>query len=108
LYNIRLSQRRADSCVGYLISHGVDSNRLISKGYGENELAVPSCACEGPNEREQGQKCPESEHQKNRRTTVKVIDINYVAPAVKLKEKEAEPKQLLPGQRVRPGTQPRR
>lgn len=108
LYNIRLSQRRADSCVGYLISHGVDSNRLISKGYGENELAVPACACEGPNEREQGQKCPESEHQKNRRTTVKVIDINYVAPAVKLKEKEAEPKQLLPGQRVRPGTQPRR
>jgi outer membrane protein OmpA-like peptidoglycan-associated protein len=108
LYNMKLSQRRADSCVGYLISHGVDSNRLVSQGYGENDLFIKKCACEGVNEREQGQRCSEAEHQENRRTTVKVIDINYVAPAVRLKEKADAPKQLLPGQRVRPGTQPRR
>lgn len=105
LYNIKLSQRRADSCVGYLIRHGVDSMRLVSRGYGENELAIPKCACEGPNERIEGQKCTEAEHQENRRTTVKVIDTNY-NPPVKTKEPDA-PKNI-PGQRVRPGTQPRR
>lgn len=106
LYNILLSQRRADSCVGYLIRHGVDSMRLVSKGYGENELAIKKCACEGPNERAEGQKCSEAEHQKNRRTTVRVIDTNY-NPPVKVKETDA-PKNNIPGQRVRPGTQPRR
>jgi len=106
LYNIKLSQRRADSCVGYLIRHGVDSMRLVSKGYGENELAVKKCACEGPNERIEGQKCSEAEHQKNRRTTVRVIDTNY-NPPVKVKAPDA-PKNNIPGQRVRPGTQPRR
>lgn len=102
-YNIKLSQRRADSCVGYLIRHGVDSMRLVSRGYGENALAVPECNCEGPNERIEGQRCSEAQHQKNRRTTVKVIDINYVAPP---KPKPAEPVKPAPGQRVRPGSQP--
>jgi outer membrane protein OmpA-like peptidoglycan-associated protein len=33
--NIQLSQRRAQSVVEYLSSHGVSANRLRSKGYGE-------------------------------------------------------------------------
>ena len=105
-YNINLSQRRADSCVGYLISHGVDSMRLVSRGYGENELEIKECACEGPNERAQGQRCTEDQHQQNRRTTVKVIDTNY-NPPVKTQDPN-EPIKLGPGQRVRPGSQPPR
>jgi len=106
LYNIKLSQRRADSCVGYLIRNGVDSMRLVSRGYGENELELKECACEGPNERVQGQRCTEDQHQQNRRTTVKVIDTNY-NPPVKVKD-PTEPIKLGPGQRVRPGSQPQR
>jgi peptidoglycan-associated lipoprotein len=105
VYNIKLSQRRADSCVGYLIRHGVDSMRLVSRGYGENDLKLKECNCEGPNERAMGLKCTEAQHQQNRRTTVKVIDKNFVGVQ---KPKEVEAPRNAPGQRVRPGTQPPR
>ncbi len=77
-YNIGLSQRRADSAVAYLVRQGIDSLRLVSRGYGENKLAVEKCKCEGPDERIQGQKCTDEEHQLNRRTTVQILDINFV------------------------------
>ncbi|OYU94462.1 MAG: hypothetical protein CFE21_15755 [Bacteroidetes bacterium B1(2017)] len=82
LYNIGLSQRRADSAVAYLVRNGVDTLRLVSRGYGENvkDSAAMHCNCEGPNEREQGLKCTEAEHQLNRRTTVKVLDIFWEKP----------------------------
>lgn len=83
LYNINLSQRRADSAVAYLVRNGIDTMRLVSKGYGENMLEVTECACEGPNEREQGLKCTEAQHQLNRRTTVKVLDIYWEKPKPK-------------------------
>ena len=34
-YNERLSQRRAESVVNYLIAHGIAADRLTPKGYGE-------------------------------------------------------------------------
>ena len=34
-YNIRLSQRRAESVVNYLIAHGIAKDRLQPKGYGK-------------------------------------------------------------------------
>ena len=34
-YNERLSQRRAETVVNYLISKGIDAERLVAKGYGE-------------------------------------------------------------------------
>lgn len=34
-YNERLSQRRAESVVNYLIAHGIPADRLTPKGYGE-------------------------------------------------------------------------
>ena len=36
-YNERLSQRRAESVVNYLIDHGIASDRLTPKGYGESK-----------------------------------------------------------------------
>ena len=96
IYNIGLSQRRADSAVTYLRNHGIDSLRLVSVCYGENMLEVTECACEGPNEREQGLKCTEAQHQLNRRTTVKVLDIYWEKP------KSVAPIAPPPGQRGTP------
>jgi len=62
-YNEKLSQRRADAAVQYLIQNGINPDRLRSKGYGENLLAV-TCKCSD---------CTDDEHQKNRRTTFLVL-----------------------------------
>ncbi len=39
-YNERLSQRRAESVVNYLIEHGIAADRLSPKGYGEGKPKV--------------------------------------------------------------------
>lgn len=39
-YNQRLSQRRAESVVNYLIEHGIVSERLVAVGYGEERPKV--------------------------------------------------------------------
>jgi len=39
-YNERLSQRRAESVVNYLIEHGIAADRLSPVGYGENKPKV--------------------------------------------------------------------
>ena len=41
-YNEKLSQRRAESVVNYLIEHGIDSERLTPVGYGEKRPKVVS------------------------------------------------------------------
>ncbi len=110
LYNRGLSQRRADSAVAYLVRHGIDSSRFISVGYGEDSLAIKKCACEGPNAREQGLRCTEEEHQLNRRTTVKVLSVDYDnAPKINQPvEPVKRPGQQRPGSRPtgRPGSPP--
>lgn len=59
-YNLDLSQRRAESAVNYIISKGINKNRLIAKGYGESELIIKNASSE-------------EDHQINRRTEFKVI-----------------------------------
>ncbi len=71
-YNIDLSQRRADSAVAYLVRKGIDARRLLAKGYGESQL-VNDCKCEGAVK----VPCLESQHQENRRTTIKTLDVNF-------------------------------
>ena len=39
-YNEKLSQRRAESVVNYLIAHGIDTLRLSPKGYGEKRPKI--------------------------------------------------------------------
>ncbi len=63
-YNKTLSQKRAESCVNYLIEKGIDAKRLIAVGYGEGKLL---------NECGDKAKCTEEQHQVNRRTEFKVV-----------------------------------
>ncbi|MEY3368947.1 MAG: hypothetical protein RI973_2102 [Bacteroidota bacterium] len=65
-YNMELSQRRANTAVGYLISKGIEEHRVKAKGYGESRL-INHCS--------NGARCSEKEHQENRRTEVKIIHI---------------------------------
>ena len=41
-YNLNLSKQRAESVRAYLVSHGVDVGRLVSKGFGMNQPLVPN------------------------------------------------------------------
>tara|TARA_R110002096_G_scaffold172575_2_gene346392 strand:- start:914 stop:2863 length:1950 start_codon:yes stop_codon:yes gene_type:complete len=61
-YNDDLSQRRAESAVAYIVSQGIDADRLEAKGYGERQLIIENAQTE-------------EEHQVNRRTEFKVIEI---------------------------------
>ena len=67
-YNDDLSSKRSASCVEYIVSKGIASSRLSSRGYGESQLKN-DCACEG----DLKLTCPEADHQKNRRTEFKII-----------------------------------
>jgi outer membrane protein OmpA-like peptidoglycan-associated protein len=66
-YNDKLSQKRADAAVKYIINSGIDKSRIIAKGYGERQL-VNKCA--------DGVACTAAEHQANRRTEFKVTSLN--------------------------------
>lgn len=63
-YNLDLSQRRAEAVVNYLTRHGIDAERMVARGYGETVLL---------NECDDGVECTEEEHQRNRRTTFRVL-----------------------------------
>jgi outer membrane protein OmpA-like peptidoglycan-associated protein len=42
-YNQKLSERRAHAVLQYLITqHGIDRNRLVARGYGKDQLLLPS------------------------------------------------------------------
>ena len=66
-YNLKLSQRRADSAVKYIIEHGIEAARIKAKGYGETQL-INGCS--------DGVDCSEEAHQENRRTEFKITDLN--------------------------------
>jgi outer membrane protein OmpA-like peptidoglycan-associated protein/tetratricopeptide (TPR) repeat protein len=67
-YNLKLSQRRAESCVNYLVSKGINKIRLKPVGYGETRLI---------NDCEDDVDCTEEEHQLNRRTTFRIISNDF-------------------------------
>lgn len=60
-YNEKLSQRRADSVVNYIISQGISRDRITANGYGETILT---------NKCTDGVKCTHQEHRENRRTEI--------------------------------------
>lgn len=82
-YNIKLSQARAQSVVDYLIGKGIPAERLIAKGYGET---VPVNGCIN------NVKCSEDEHQKNRRTTFRVVSAKLNLESIEPEEIKVDPK----------------
>ncbi|TJZ49876.1 OmpA family protein [Sphingobacterium olei] len=63
-YNEKLSQRRAQSAVDYIVTRGIARDRMVAKGYGEKRL-VNKCS--------NGVPCSVADHQANRRTEVEVL-----------------------------------
>jgi len=62
-YNLNLSKERARNVMNYLLEEGrIDKKRIISKGYGESMLLIKNAQAE-------------DEHQKNRRTEIKIIGL---------------------------------
>ena len=47
IYNLDLSNRRAKSCVDYLVSKGISISRMTSKGYGESKPVAPNQLANG-------------------------------------------------------------
>lgn len=74
-YNERLSQRRAESAVEYIIDAGIERERLVAKGYGESRPIARNTNPDGTDN-------PEG-RQKNRRTEFKILEVD----TSKLKEK---------------------
>ncbi|HIN39350.1 MAG TPA: OmpA family protein, partial [Flavobacteriales bacterium] len=64
-YNLKLSQRRAQSVVDYLIKKGIDIERLTPVGYGKSKPVIENAETE-------------EEHQKNRRTAFEVLRQDYI------------------------------
>ena len=56
-YNIKLSKRRVQAVTKYLVSQGIDKDRIIPKAFGESLPVVPCFNAD----------CSEEDHQKNRR-----------------------------------------
>jgi outer membrane protein OmpA-like peptidoglycan-associated protein len=65
-FNLKLSDDRANSAALYIISKGIESKRIVAKGYGEKEL-INKC--------KNGVKCEEKEHEENRRTEFKILSL---------------------------------
>jgi len=80
-YNLDLSQRRAESCVSYLKTKGIPSERMVAKGYGESRLRISDQQIAKMSTEEE----KEAAHQKNRRTEFTVLSFDYVP-----KEEESE------------------
>jgi peptidoglycan-associated lipoprotein len=89
-YNVVLSNNRAKSVVDYLISKGIDKERLEYKGYGETVPRVLSKDMGNLKKGDvitdafiaklKGKDLQEEAHQLNRRTEFKVLRTDYVKP----------------------------
>lgn len=78
-YNRDLAQRRAQSCVDYLVKKGIPRERIVAKGYGEdqafhmdaNTQLTEAWIMKQPKDKQ------EMYHQMNRRTVFRVLNYNY-------------------------------
>ena len=61
-YNQKLSQRRAESAVQYLVDSGINPARITARGYGESQLIIANAMTE-------------DQHEINRRTEFKVTRV---------------------------------
>lgn len=76
-YNLDLSQRRAETCVNYLITRGIDAPRLKPVGMGETSPLIKEAEINAMGTEEE----QEAAHQVNRRTVFKIISYDYTPPS---------------------------
>ena len=86
--NNKLSQQRADACIAYLVSQGINLEQLVAKGMGEKEpfvieekdgrFKVGDVLTESYIKKIRFKKNREKAHQYNRRTSFKVLREDYV------------------------------
>ncbi len=87
--NMKLSQARAQSCVDFLVSEkGIASARLVAKGFGATQLLVSDATIKAAKTKQE----QEALHQKNRRTTFKVLSFDYVDPNAPKVQPKPKPK----------------
>ena len=77
-YNKDLSQKRAQSCVDYLISKGIPSDRMVPVGYGESTPRADGLECKSIDKMGTTEE-QEAAHQRNRRTQFRVLSFDYKA-----------------------------
>lgn len=71
--NKTLSQRRAETCVKFLLDQGIDSDRLMPVGHGEDKLIITDAQISKLPQEER-----EAAHQINRRTVFKIVRFDFV------------------------------
>lgn len=75
--NLVLSDKRAKSSAQYIISKGINKDRISGKGFGEAKL-INDCGCEGNVK----STCSEAEHQLNRRTEFLIVKYQIASAAL--------------------------
>jgi outer membrane protein OmpA-like peptidoglycan-associated protein len=75
-FDKKLSQKRAQACVDYLVSKGIPKDRLVAQGYGDEIPRIYNLDCESisklPTKEEQ-----EKAHQMNRRVQFIALSYDY-------------------------------
>ena len=71
--NLELSQRRAETCVDFLVGKGISSDRLIAVGHGEDILKISDAQIAAMPE-----EARDAAHGENRRTVFKIVRFDYV------------------------------
>ena len=71
--NKSLSQRRAVTCVDFLVSKGIATDRLIAVGHGEDNLKITDAQIVALPDDDR-----EDAHKENRRTVFKIVRYDYI------------------------------
>ncbi|MEM1137891.1 MAG: OmpA family protein, partial [Bacteroidota bacterium] len=79
LYNLMLSQKRANFVVEYLLTKGIPENQVIGRGYGKFAMKINNAETE-------------EDHRINRRTEIKITSISSATEEVPISETETKDK----------------
>ncbi len=73
-FNLKLSQRRAESAMNYILEQNINSEQISFRGAGETNLVYSDDYIKKNAKTTQE---TEAFHQKNRRTVLKITSVNY-------------------------------
>lgn len=85
VFNMSLSQLRADNIKTFFVEKGISADRIRAFGYGETMIR---------NQCKRGVNCSEEEHAQNRRTVIKIvkgIEMQPIVETVKPLKRDTEP-----------------